>query len=110
MKAVHEMREAQRMNNASRLTAQGADVREMDEVDRRRYGSVLHDNADTKLLPRKQKPASSLEHYEKLLETANEERHNAVRAIRAYPMADSFGASRKTSSTKDIKPRLDASV
>lgn len=33
-----------------------------------------------------------------------------MRAIRAYPMADSFGASRKTSSTKDIKPRLDGSV
>lgn len=52
MRAVHEMREAQRMKNASRLTAEGADVREMDEVDRRRYGSVLHDNTDKKLLPR----------------------------------------------------------
>lgn len=51
MIALHEMREAQRMKNASRLTADSAnDLKDMDEVERRRYGSVLHDNAEKKLL------------------------------------------------------------
>ena len=82
-------------------------IKDMDS-ERRRYASIS--NPESKMIGRPTKPASSLEHYEKLLENANEERHNAVRAIRANPMADAFGPTKMTSSSNDIKPRLDGSV